>query len=112
MLKRESPYAITHGQSGPHWYRLPGGGFCVNLESMWDDFEYSVDRFMGALQTDMRRRKTVLRRWHARSSTIRRLPLHPSEKLFPSKTLYPGGVELSVGVAATAMMNTDPRPSS
>jgi hypothetical protein len=114
MLKRESPHAIAHGQSGAHWYRLPGGGFSVNLESMWDDFEHSVDRFMDALQTDKRRRKIVLRRWRQRSWTVRRLPLYPSEQLFPSETLYPGGVELSVGAAATAMMTTPARgaPSS
>lgn len=108
MLKRESPYAIAHGQSGAHWYRLSGGGLCVNLESMWDDFEYSVDRFMSALQSDTRKRKTALRRWRARSWTVERLPLHPSKGLFPSETLYPGGVELSVGATATAMMGSDP----
>lgn len=36
LLKDESPVAISHGQSGGHWLPLAGGGFCVNLESMWD----------------------------------------------------------------------------
>ena len=44
LVKHESPRGITHGQSHAHWLPLPEGGFCVNLESMWDDFEYSVDR--------------------------------------------------------------------
>jgi hypothetical protein len=109
MLKHESPRGIAHGQSGAHWYPLPEGGFCVNLESMWDDFEFSVDRFLEALQADERHRTEVLRRWRERSWTVRRIELHPSERLFPSETLYPGW--LSVSGLPTAM-GSDRPPSS
>lgn len=107
MLKHECPVAVAHGQSGAHWYRLPGGAFCVNLESMWDDFEDSADRFVEALQVDEKHCAEVLQRWRDRSRTVRRLPLRPSEGLHPSPTLYPGSVEVSASTA-TAMISVEP----
>jgi hypothetical protein len=103
LLKHESPVGITHGQESLHWYPLPDGGFCVDLESMWDDFEYSVDRFLAALSADERRRAEVLRRWRERSWTVRKLTLYPSERLFPSEKLAPGSVLLSAGTTMTSL---------
>lgn len=103
LLKHESPRGITHGQPHAHWQRLPEGGFCVNLESMWDDFEHSVEAFVEALKTDERRRAMVMQRWRDRAWTIRDLPLYPSEQLYPSPTLYPGSYGASGTSAATAM---------
>jgi hypothetical protein len=104
LLKHESPRGIAHGQSGAHWYPLPDGGFCVNLESMWDDFEDSVDRFVEALKGDESRRTEVMRRWRERSWTVKQFPLFPSDRLFPSPTLYPGSVSVSASTA-TAMIS-------
>jgi hypothetical protein len=112
LLKDELPHAITHGQSGAHWHSLPEGGFCVNLESMWDDFAHSVGRFMEALQADEPRRKVVLRRWRERSWTVRPIPLVPSDQLHPSPTLYPGNFSASVAASATTMISDDSWPPS
>jgi hypothetical protein len=95
LLKHESPIGITHGQESLHWYPLDGAGFCVNLESMWDDFEYSVDRFLEDLAADKQRRGLVVRRWRERSWTVRKVTLYPSKRLFPAETLYPGAAALS-----------------
>ncbi|HXZ56400.1 MAG TPA: hypothetical protein VEG40_02335 [Gaiellaceae bacterium] len=115
LLKHESPVGITHGQESLHWYPLDGGGFCVNLESMWDDFEYSVNRFLEDLAADKRRRGVVLRRWRERSWTVRKITLYPSERLFPSETLYPGTMNVSAANEAhlsTATSMTSLRPRS
>ncbi len=103
LLKHESPRGIAHGQSHAHWHPLPGGGFCVNLESMWDDFEYSAARFLEALQADESRCEVVLRRWRERSWTVRPIPVAPSERLFPSPTLFPGSISASVAAGATVL---------
>ena len=70
-----------------------------------DDFEFSVDRFVEALDADPSRRAQVLRRWRERSWTIRKLRLCPAPDLFPSPTLYPGHLSVS---SATAMVSLDP----
>jgi hypothetical protein len=103
LLKHESPRGITHGQAGAHWHPLPEGGFCVNLESIWDDFEHSVVRFMEALEADEPRRMEVLRRWRGRSWTIRDLALVPSDRLFPDPTLYSGAITVSTAMSTTTI---------
>jgi hypothetical protein len=110
LLKDEAPVAISHGQSGGHWLPVRGGGFCVNLESMWDDFEYSVHRFIEALQADERRRRRVLRLWRERSWTVEPIPLVPHENLFPSPMLFPGAI--SASVTATAAVSATAVPPS
>jgi hypothetical protein len=75
MLKDDLPHGITHGHSEAHWLPLPGRGFVVNLESMWDDFNYSVDRLVETLDADDARRKVVLQRWRERSWTVRQIEL-------------------------------------
>jgi hypothetical protein len=108
LLKDESPRAITHGQSGAHWLPLPGGGFCVNLESMWDDFEHSVSRFVQALQADAAdaHRRIVLRRFAERAWTVQQVPLVPHAQLFPGPTVYPGRLSVAT-TSATAMSGTN-----
>jgi hypothetical protein len=107
MLKHESPRGITHGQSHGHWCPLPGGGFCVNLESMWDDFEDSVGRFIQALEANAPRGELALKRWRERSWTVRSLPVYPSAHTLPSPTLFPGAVSASVAASATAYVSDD-----
>jgi hypothetical protein len=51
--------AITHCQPAAHW-QMTELGLCVNLESMWDDFESSVDRFIGSLARNGDRRTRTL----------------------------------------------------
>lgn len=109
LLKHESPRGITHGQPHAHWLRLPEGGICIDLESMWDDFEHSVEAFVRALKADEPQRAAAMQRWRDRAWTIRELPLHPSENLFPGPTLYPGSFGASGTTAATAMSGTPNR---
>ncbi|MGZ8739940.1 MAG: hypothetical protein ACXWZ8_05035 [Gaiellaceae bacterium] len=72
LLKDDTPgvgIAITHGQPQIHW-EMTGAGLCVDLESMWDDFEQSVNAFVGSLERDAKRRKVALERWSARQWTV------------------------------------------
>jgi len=83
LVKWETPkskVAVTHGQPDWHWHREPSGTLCINLESMWLDFETSVERFLAALRDDDERRGEAVRRWRERSWTIRPLEVasHPS----------------------------------
>lgn len=51
--------AITHAQPEAHW-QITKFGRCINLESMWDDFETSVDRLVDVLSHDESRRRRTL----------------------------------------------------
>jgi hypothetical protein len=81
LLKWETPksrIAVTHGQPEAHWYREPRGTLCINLESMWDNFESSVASFLGLLQQDDARRAEAVTRWKARSWIVRQLEVGSS----------------------------------
>jgi hypothetical protein len=71
LLKDERPVVpITHGQSFAHWGRDGTGQPMLNLEDAWDDYAYSVERFIVYLQTDSKRRAIALRRWRERAWTV------------------------------------------
>jgi hypothetical protein len=74
LLKDRTPrhgVAITHGQPVTHWQRDSFGALVIDLESMWDDFEHATDGFVRSLRSDARRAVVALRRWRARTWTVR-----------------------------------------
>jgi hypothetical protein len=76
LLKDATPgegVVITHGHRDCHWKRETGGtgALCVNLESMWDDFVYSVEKMVKRLRDEPDRRRIVIERWRSRSWTVR-----------------------------------------
>jgi hypothetical protein len=74
LVKDEMPgskIAITHGQPFLHWQRDADDVLCIDLESMCDDFEHSVDDFLAALKRDPVARVDVLGRWRTRGWTVR-----------------------------------------
>jgi hypothetical protein len=78
LLKEGRPgtgVSITHVQPHLHWKRERGGGLCIDLESMWADFEYSVDGLVAFLKAEPGRAKIVLERWRKQSWTVR--PFEP-----------------------------------
>lgn len=78
LVKLETPLSlvtVTHGQPHAHWARERDGSLCLNLESMWDDFDASVDSFIGLLGGDENRRARALDRWRKHSRTVRQLDL-------------------------------------
>ncbi|MEX2644660.1 MAG: hypothetical protein WD249_00190 [Gaiellaceae bacterium] len=80
LVKDETPASgvtVAHGEPHVHWHREPTGTLCVNLESMWDDFERSVESFLSLLQRDAERRKVAVQRWQSRSWTVRPLAFAP-----------------------------------
>jgi hypothetical protein len=87
-----------------HWRRDPTGDLCISLESMWDDFEYSVDHFIEFLERTPQRRTVALRRWHERSWTIRPFPVVIGSSLSEGR-----GVSASYTASGTAM-GYSPRP--
>jgi hypothetical protein len=44
--------AISHGQAHGHWHVVDPGGLLINLESMWDDYEQSIDSMIRTLAAD------------------------------------------------------------
>ena len=59
----EGGVSITHGHPEQHW-KLDGyGALCIDLESMWVDFEYSVNRFVEALEGSKRHAEIVVARY-------------------------------------------------
>jgi hypothetical protein len=65
LLKDGAPGAavlVTHGQPLAHWQRDASGRLCIDLESMWADFEASVDSFLEFLRSADDRCRVVLER--------------------------------------------------
>jgi len=59
---------VTHGQSVAHWSRDESGAtVCIDLESLWDDFTHSVQRFLDHLRGSEARRRVVLARWRQKT---------------------------------------------
>src|SRR5439155_10627393 len=52
--------AISHGQAHGHWRVVNPGGLFINLESMWDDYEQSIDSMIKTLAADDARRENSL----------------------------------------------------
>lgn len=80
LLKDRAPRArvsLTHGHPEQHWKPDGFGALCIDLESMWDDFEHGVNRFVQALRADKRRAKIVVARYEKRTWTERPFMLLP-----------------------------------
>jgi hypothetical protein len=78
LVKWESPRSgvmMTHAQPEAHWHRLPDETLCVNLESMWDDFEASADSFVTLLRADDVRRAQAVERWRKRQWVVREIKI-------------------------------------
>ncbi|HEY3959276.1 MAG TPA: hypothetical protein VGL68_02070 [Solirubrobacteraceae bacterium] len=72
LLKRDCPgdfVVMTHGKPDMHWQRA-GNRLCIDLESMWDDFVYSVDKFIKYLANTPEREKITLQRLEGSSWTV------------------------------------------
>lgn len=52
--------AITHGQPHVHRKRDAAGRLCLDLESMWAEFEHSIDQFLAYLHAHPDRRKIAV----------------------------------------------------
>jgi hypothetical protein len=68
---------ITHGRPDYHWQHEVGGALCINLESMWNDFVYSVEKMVEGLRANPGRRNIVVDRWRNRSWTVRPFRVEP-----------------------------------
>lgn len=73
LLKDGAPgpeVVVTHGQPHTHWTRDSEGRLWIDLESMWDDFDSSVGRFIGHLQSDPDRLAVAAERWRKNTWTV------------------------------------------
>lgn len=82
LLKNECPgsrVVISHGQPHFHWQIVdPGARLYINLESMWDDFERSVDHFLRMLSTNPERQEAALAWWAKHQYSVQTVRLvHP-----------------------------------
>jgi hypothetical protein len=66
--------AISHGQAHAHW-QVSGAGLFINLESMWGDYEQSIDSMISMLDADDARRAQSLDWWRAWRWTVQRVHL-------------------------------------
>jgi hypothetical protein len=73
LLKDDTPgtgLVITHGQPVLHWQRDGDGRLCIDLETMWADFESSVDHLIEYLRSTPDRRAVALKRWQESAWTV------------------------------------------
>jgi len=74
LVKDEFPgpgVAVSHGQPAAHRQLVdPGGLLFINLESMWDDFEQSVDSLIDLLEKQDERRAATLEKWRGRQWSV------------------------------------------
>jgi hypothetical protein len=77
LVKDEFPgegVAVSHGQPHVHWRLVdPGQRLFIDLESMWDDFERSVESFMALLASDEDRRRATLEKWQRRQWSVQQV---------------------------------------
>lgn len=74
LVKDEFPgqgVAVSHGQPHAHWKVVePDARLFINLESMREDFERSVDSFIALLEREPERRTATLEKWHRRQWSV------------------------------------------
>jgi hypothetical protein len=66
LVKDEYPgpgVAISHGQPFGHWRVVNPGGIFIDLESMWEDYEQSIDSMITLLRGNDARRSKSLNWW-------------------------------------------------
>jgi hypothetical protein len=97
--------ALTHGSPRVHWTRDTSGRLLIDLESMWDEFEASVESFVESLTRDARKRGIVLKRFREREWTVQSFEPHHFAGL--SSDLADGAL---VSLSATAMSASSQPP--
>lgn len=81
LVKDEYPgpgVAISHDQPHAHWKMVEPGGLFINLESMWDDFEKSVESFIAMLGREPQRRVAALEYWATRQYSVQGVAFAPA----------------------------------
>jgi len=84
--------AISHGQAHGHWQVVNPGGLFINLESMWDDYEQSIDSMIKTLAADDAGREKSLEWWRGRRWAVQLVQVPP---------IYLGGI----GAASAASVS-------
>lgn len=73
LLKDGAPgpaILLTHGQPAIHWQRDSLLRLCIDLESMWADFDASLDTFLNTPESSPDRRAVVLQRAERSQVTV------------------------------------------
>jgi hypothetical protein len=105
LIKDEYPgpgVAISHGQPHAHWKVVEPGGLFINLESMWDNFEESVDSFIEMLDREPARRVGAIEWWTNRQYSVQGVAL-----TLPTAT---ASVSNSMSVASASAAKPTRRP--
>ena len=108
LVKDETPgegIGLAHGSPSVHWTRDESRRLLIDLESMWGDFEQSVNSFIESFARNPRRRKIVLNRYHERVWTVQ--PFEPHHFAGLSSDLADGAL---VSLSATAMSASSQPP--
>jgi hypothetical protein len=104
LVKYETPgaVAVSHGQPEAHWSRDANGILFLNLESLWDDFEHSVDGLIASLRHDKELYAKVLSKWRERAVVVR--PFYSGEAVSTASVSvatasFSSGAVLGIGTA-------------
>ena len=111
LLKDETPgggVVVSHGSARAHWTRDASGRLLVDLESMWDDFEKSVESFIDSLAADPRRRRIVLDRYRKRVWTVQQF--QPVRSAGLSSDLADAAIAGSAAATAVSASNPPKKP--
>jgi hypothetical protein len=97
LVKDEFPgkrVAVSHGQPRAHWKLVdPGQRLYIDLESMWEDFERSVESLMELLASNDERRAKTLERWRRRQWSVQQVVFTDPK---------PAGVSSTASVSSTS----------
>jgi hypothetical protein len=109
LVKDELPgkrVAVSHGQPHGHWRIDSKGRLYLNLESMREDFEQSVDSFIAHLESCPERREQTLGMFRTHRSSVQQVEFSEASNVV--MTTASAGNFFSVG-SSTAWSEPDER---
>jgi hypothetical protein len=116
LLKDEQPMIpISHGQSHGHFRRDVHGRLYLNLEDLWADYEYSVERFIEYLRAHDDRRTVALERWRKRAWRVEEVTFadeRPADVAVTTASLTPPVVVETTASVATSVISITPGSES
>jgi hypothetical protein len=103
LVKDEFPgkrVAVSHGQPHLHWKLVdPEQRLFIDLESMWEDFERSVESLMELLGSDDDRRGKTLEKWRRRQWSVQQVVFSEPK---PAGVTSTASVASSLSVGSTS----------
>ena len=71
------------------WTMVEPGGLFIDLESMWDDYERTVESFLAMLRNDPERRRAAIEWWSTRHYTVQDVAAAATAMTFSASAANP-----------------------